>query len=108
LETPSFDRKKLLYECKVSCKKIVKGIDILILKIFGIIYVKSMVRKWCGILVIYTQQKYEKIFYANKNTNFHNYVINIHSFNPKAAYDLHDHDFQLLNGTWGNNQLNPP
>jgi hypothetical protein len=70
LETPSFDRKKLLYECKVSCNKIVKGIDILILKIFGIIYVKSMVRKWCGILVIYTQQKYEKLFYANKKHKF--------------------------------------
>jgi hypothetical protein len=33
----------------------VKGIEILILKDFGIGYVKSIVRKWCGILVIHRQ-----------------------------------------------------
>jgi hypothetical protein len=55
LETPSLDRNKLLYECKVSWNKIVKGIEILILKGFGIVYVKSMVRKWCDILVIHKQ-----------------------------------------------------
>jgi hypothetical protein len=51
LETPSFDRNKLLYECKISWNKIVKEIKILILKGFGIVYVKSIVGEWCGILV---------------------------------------------------------
>jgi hypothetical protein len=41
-KTPSFDRNKLLCECKVSCNRIVKGIEILILKGFGIVYAKSM------------------------------------------------------------------
>jgi hypothetical protein len=31
----------------------VKGIEILVLKNFGIVYKKSMVRKWSGILVIH-------------------------------------------------------
>jgi hypothetical protein len=53
LETPSLDKNKLLYECKVSWNKIVNGIEILILKGFGIVYVKSMVKEWCGILVIH-------------------------------------------------------
>jgi hypothetical protein len=61
LETPSLDRNKLLYECKVSWNGIVKGIEILILKGFGVIYVKSMVGKWCDMLVIHKQQKGEKI-----------------------------------------------
>jgi len=34
-----------------------KGIEIFVLKGFGIIYVKSMVREWCGILVIYRKVK---------------------------------------------------
>jgi hypothetical protein len=40
---------------KVSWNKIVKGIEILLLKGFNIVYmcVKSMVGEWCGILVIY-------------------------------------------------------
>jgi len=54
-----------------------KGIEILILKGFSVIYVKSMVREWCGILVIHRQWKGEKIF-----IDFHNYVININSFSP--------------------------
>jgi hypothetical protein len=54
-ETPSFDRNKLLYECKVSWNKIVKGIEILILKFFDIVYEKSMIQEWCGILVIHKQ-----------------------------------------------------
>jgi hypothetical protein len=29
-----------------------------------------------------------KNIYANKNINFHNYVIYIHSFDPKPTYDL--------------------
>jgi hypothetical protein len=47
LETPSINENKLLYKYKVSWKKIVKGIEILILKGFGIIYkcVKPMERK---------------------------------------------------------------
>ncbi len=45
LEIPSLDRIKLLYECKVSWNIIVKGIDILILKGFSIVYAKSMVGK---------------------------------------------------------------
>jgi hypothetical protein len=53
LETPSLDRNKLLYECKVSWNRIVKIIEILVLKGFGVVYVKSMVGKWCDILVIY-------------------------------------------------------
>jgi hypothetical protein len=45
LETPSFKKNKLLYECKVSWNEIVKGIEILVFKGFGIIYdyVKSMI-----------------------------------------------------------------
>jgi hypothetical protein len=35
--------------------KIVKGIEILILKGFNIVYVKSMVGKRCGILIIHKQ-----------------------------------------------------
>jgi hypothetical protein len=34
----SFDKNKLLYKCKVSWNKIVKGIEILILRSFGIVY----------------------------------------------------------------------
>jgi hypothetical protein len=29
--------------------------------------------------------------YANKNIDFHSYVINIHSFDPKLTYDLQSH-----------------
>jgi hypothetical protein len=54
LETPSFDINKL-YEYKVSWNKIEKGIDILVLKGFSIVYVRSMVGKWCGILIIHRQ-----------------------------------------------------
>jgi hypothetical protein len=41
----------------LSLDRIVKGIEILILKGFDIVYVyvKSMVKKWCDILVIYKQ-----------------------------------------------------
>jgi hypothetical protein len=64
LETPSFDENKLLYECKVSWNKILKGIKILVLKFFDIVYVcvKSMVREWCDILFIHKKQKGEGIF----------------------------------------------
>ncbi len=55
METPSLDRNKLLYEYKISWNKIVKRIEIFVLKGFGIVYVKSMVGKWCGILVIQGQ-----------------------------------------------------
>ncbi len=55
LEKLSFDRNKLLYECKVSWNKIVKGIEILVLKDFSIVYKKSMVGEWCDILVIHKQ-----------------------------------------------------
>jgi hypothetical protein len=58
----------------------VKGIEILVLKVFGVVYVKSMVGEWCGILVIHRQYKDEKN---------HGYVINIHSFGPKPTCDLH-------------------
>ncbi len=42
---------------KASWNIIVKGIKILVLKGFGIVYmcVKSMVGEWCGILVIHRQ-----------------------------------------------------
>ncbi len=53
METPSFERNKLLYECKISWNRIVKGIEILILRGFGVVYVKSMVGEWCDILVIH-------------------------------------------------------
>jgi hypothetical protein len=43
LETPSLDRNKLLYECKISWNRIVKGIKILILKGFDVVYEKSIV-----------------------------------------------------------------
>jgi hypothetical protein len=43
LETPSLDRKKLLYECKVSWNKIMKGIKILVLKGFGVVHGRGMV-----------------------------------------------------------------
>jgi hypothetical protein len=55
LETPSLDKNKLLYEYKVSWNKIVKSIEIFILKGFGVVYVKFMVGEWCGILVIHKQ-----------------------------------------------------
>jgi hypothetical protein len=46
LETQPFEENKLLYKCKVSWNIIVKGIEILIFKGFGIVYdcVKSMAR----------------------------------------------------------------
>jgi hypothetical protein len=56
----------LLYECKVLWNRIVNGIDILILKDFNIVYVKSMVGKWCDILIIHKQYKNEKIFMQTK------------------------------------------
>jgi hypothetical protein len=55
LETPSLDKNKLLYECEVSWNEIVKGIKILVLKGFGVVYVKSMVGEWCGMLIIHRQ-----------------------------------------------------
>jgi hypothetical protein len=55
LEALSLERNKLLYECKISWNKIVKGIKILVLKGIGVIYVKSMVGEWCEILVIHKQ-----------------------------------------------------
>jgi hypothetical protein len=51
-----------LHLIKINCcmnvkfmDKIVKGIEILILKGFNIVYVKSMVGKRCGILIIHKQ-----------------------------------------------------
>jgi hypothetical protein len=35
----------VLYECKVSWNGIVKGIKILVLKAFGVVYMKFMVRE---------------------------------------------------------------
>jgi hypothetical protein len=55
LETPSLDINELLYECKVSWNRIVKGIEIFVLKGFGVVYVKSMVGEWCDISVIHRQ-----------------------------------------------------
>ncbi len=55
METSSLDRNKLLYEYKVSWNRIVKRIEILVLKSFGVVYVKFMVGEWCGILVIHRQ-----------------------------------------------------
>jgi hypothetical protein len=52
LYRPSLEKKQL-YEYKVSLNIIVKGIEILVLKGFGVVYVKFMVREWCGILVIH-------------------------------------------------------
>jgi hypothetical protein len=43
----------MLYECKVSWNRIVKGIKILILKVFSVVYVKFMVGEWCGIVIIH-------------------------------------------------------
>ncbi len=54
-KTFSLDRNKLLYECKISWNKVAKGIENSIFKGFGIIYVKSTIGKWCGILVIHRQ-----------------------------------------------------
>jgi len=45
LETLSLDRNKLLYECKVLWNKIMKKIQILVLKGFGVFYVKFMVKE---------------------------------------------------------------
>ncbi len=55
LETPSFDGDKLLCECEVSWNRIVRGIEILVLKGFGIVYMNSMVGEWCVILIIHRQ-----------------------------------------------------
>jgi hypothetical protein len=52
---PSFDRNKLLCECKDSWNKIVKIIQILVLKGFGIVYETFMVGEWCVILVPHRQ-----------------------------------------------------
>jgi hypothetical protein len=43
------------YECKFSWDRIMKGIEIFVLKSFGIVYVcvKSMVGEWCDILFIH-------------------------------------------------------
>jgi hypothetical protein len=38
-KTFSFDKKKLLYECKVLWNRIVKGNEIVVLKGFGVVYV---------------------------------------------------------------------
>ncbi len=51
----SFDKNKLLYKCKVSWNKIVKGIEILVFKGFDIVHVKLMVEEWCDIVVIHKQ-----------------------------------------------------
>jgi hypothetical protein len=51
--TPSFNINKLLYKCEILSNRIVTGIEILILKSFGVVYVEFMVRKWYGILVIH-------------------------------------------------------
>jgi hypothetical protein len=37
LETLSFDKNKLLYECKVSLNRIVKGVEIFVLKGFDVV-----------------------------------------------------------------------
>jgi hypothetical protein len=39
LEKNSLDENKFLYECKVLWNRIVKGVEILVLKSFGIVYV---------------------------------------------------------------------
>ncbi len=66
LETPSLNKNKLLYECKVSWNIIMKRIEIFVLKGFDIIYVKSILEKWCGIPIVYKQWKGEKIFMQTK------------------------------------------
>ncbi len=43
-----------------------KKIEILVLKNFSIIYEKSMIEKWCEILVTHRQWKGEKIFMQAK------------------------------------------
>jgi sporulation protein YlmC with PRC-barrel domain len=42
-KTPSLDKNKLLYECKIPYNRIVKVIKILILKGFDVVYVKFIV-----------------------------------------------------------------
>jgi hypothetical protein len=56
-KTLSLDRIMLLYECKISSNIIMKRNEIWILKSFGIVYVyvKSIVKEWCDILVKYKQ-----------------------------------------------------
>jgi hypothetical protein len=66
LKTLSLEINKLLYEYKISWNRIVKGIEILVLKGFGIVYVKSMVREWCDIRIIHRQYKGEKTFMQTK------------------------------------------
>jgi hypothetical protein len=55
LETPLLDRNKLLYNVKTLWNRIVKGIEILVLKGFNIVYEKSMVGELCGILITHKQ-----------------------------------------------------
>ncbi len=60
-----------------------KRVEILICIVYK--FVKSIVGEWCDTMIIH------RIFlknYANKNINFHNYVINIHNFDLKLACDL--------------------
>ncbi len=47
--------------------------------ICGVVYAKSMVRKWCGILIIHRIERWEKIY------------TNIHNFSPKPTCDLQFH-----------------
>jgi len=47
-----------------------KGIDILILKGFDIIYVKSMVGKWYDILVIYIDNKNARKYLCKQEHKF--------------------------------------
>ncbi len=54
MRTFSFDENKLLYECKFLFNKIVKRIEITLLKKIYIIYVcvKYMIREWHDVLII--------------------------------------------------------
>jgi hypothetical protein len=54
-ETFSFNKNNFLYEYNFLWNRIMKEIVILILKGFGIVYVKFMVGEWCDILVIHKQ-----------------------------------------------------
>jgi hypothetical protein len=47
-----------------------KGIKILVLKSFNIVFVKFMVGEWCEILIIHKKYKNEKIFMQKKKHKF--------------------------------------
>jgi hypothetical protein len=61
-----FYKKKLLHECKFVYNRIMKGVEIFVLKGFGVVHIKFMIGEWYSIVLIHRQYKDEKIFMQSK------------------------------------------